>query len=123
MAYDEGLAERVREVLSGRPGVEEKRMFGGLAFMANGHMCCGVLGEDLVVRVGPDRYEEALAQPHARPMDFTGRPLRGMLYVGPEGHESEEALQWWVHQAVACAMAPPMAEARRRAPRGPRGKR
>lgn len=84
MAYDEGLARRVHAVLSGRDGVVEKKMFGGLAFMIEGNMCCGVIDESLMVRVGPDGYEDALARPHARPMDFTGRaplpslPGRGM---------------------------------------------
>ncbi len=75
MSYDEKTAERVREVLVRRGRVVEKKMFGVLAFLIDDSMCCGVLQNDLVVRVGPARYEETLAQPHARPMDFTGKPL------------------------------------------------
>jgi TfoX/Sxy family transcriptional regulator of competence genes len=100
MAYDEGLAERVRQVLSGRKGLTERKMFGGIAFMLDGKMCCGVIEDDLVVRVGPERYEEALAEPHARPMDFTGRSLRGFVFVGPDGCRTGEALAGWVRQAA-----------------------
>ena len=81
MMYSEVLAARVRTSLAGQNGLEEKRMFGGLTFMVNGNMCCGVLNDYLVVRVGPDRFADALSRPHARPMDFTGRPLKGMVYV------------------------------------------
>lgn len=79
MAYDERLAERVRKSLVRRRGISEKKMFGGLCFLANGHMCRGVIGKDLVVRVGPKAYEASLKTPGARPMDFTGRPLRGLV--------------------------------------------
>jgi hypothetical protein len=64
---------------------EREAWFGGLAFMVNGQMCCGIVGEDFVVRTGLDEYQAAFSQPHARPMDFTGRPMRGFVYVGPEG--------------------------------------
>jgi TfoX/Sxy family transcriptional regulator of competence genes len=96
MAYDEGLAERLRDVYVGMPDVAEKKMFGGLAFMVNGHMSCGVVNETLMVRVGPEAYANALARPHARQMDFTGKPLKGFVYVAPEGVESDEALSSWV---------------------------
>ncbi len=96
MAYDESLAERVRAVLAGEPGVSEKRMFGGLTFLLNGNMCCGLTGTDLMVRVGPDAYDEALARPHAREMDFTGRSLKGFVFVAPEGHASDADLRTWV---------------------------
>lgn len=85
MAYDEKLAERVRKVLATREGVAEKKMLGGLAFLLGGRMCCGVLNDDLVVRVGPKRHAAALDRPHARSTDFTGRPLTGFVYVGPRG--------------------------------------
>ncbi|SHE93354.1 Transcriptional regulator of competence genes, TfoX/Sxy family [Microbulbifer donghaiensis] len=81
MTYNEELAEKVRELLGSNDGLTEKRMFGGLAFMLNGNMACGVVGEELMVRVGPDNYQEALAERYTRPMDFTGRPLKGMVYV------------------------------------------
>jgi TfoX/Sxy family transcriptional regulator of competence genes len=100
MAFDEALAERVRALLRGPRKLEEKRMFGGLAFMVNGHMCCGIVGRDLVVRVGPDQYEKALSQPHARPMDFTGRPMRGFVYVAPEGYRSTRDLKAWIQQSL-----------------------
>ncbi len=100
MAYDEGLAARIRAVLQGTdlgPGeLVEKKMFGGLAFMVRGHMTVGINGEELMVRLGPDRYEEALARRHAREMDFTGRALKGFVYVGPAGTEEDADLGGWV---------------------------
>ena len=103
MAFDEGLAQRIREHLDERKGVSERRMFGGLCFMVGGNMCCGVVGEELMVRVGPDGYDEALALPHAREMDFTGKPMRGMLYVGTAGIEEDEDLARWVDRGAAFA--------------------
>lgn len=100
MAYDEKLAARVRRALAKRKGLSEKKMFGGIAFMLRGKMCCGVLKRDLVIRVGADRYEEALARPHARPMDFTGRALTGFIYLGPHGYLTGRALRRWIDQAV-----------------------
>jgi TfoX/Sxy family transcriptional regulator of competence genes len=100
MAYDEGVAQRVREALEDQPDVTEKRMFGGLAFMLRGHMCIGVLRNDLMVRVGPEQYEECLTLPHARQMDFTGQPLTGFLFVDPQGFESDKDLLAWVKRAV-----------------------
>lgn len=96
MAYDEGLAERIRMVLLDRPTVSEKKMFGGLAFMLNEYMFCGVTQDNFMARVGPDNYQEALAKPHAREMDFTGRPMKGYVYVDPAGIESDQALADWV---------------------------
>ena len=81
MSYDESIAERVRTVLAGRTDVIERKMFGGVAFLVRGNMCCGVVGADLVVRVGPEGHRAALEQPDAREMDFTGRPLKGLVYV------------------------------------------
>lgn len=107
MAYDEKLAERVRETLKRRRGIREKKMFGGLAFMVNGHMACGVQGDDLMVRVGPDAYDAALKKTGARPMDFTGRPLKGMVYVGPQGHRRKPSLEAWVEQALSYARSLP----------------
>lgn len=96
MAYDEGVAERLRDLYGDAPGVSEKKMFGGLAFLVGGHMSCGVVGETLMVRVGPDAYEDALSRPHARQMDFTGKPMKGFVYVDPAGFASDEALRSWV---------------------------
>lgn len=103
MAYDEQLAARVRRELGKRKDVSERRMFGGLAFMVGGHMACGVLGRDLIVRVGPDEGDGALAQPHVRPFDFTGRPSRGMVYVEPEGVTTDDDLRRWVAKGLAFA--------------------
>lgn len=105
MAYDESLAQRVRDILgpTAAGGVSERKMFGGLAFMLNGNMCCGVEGDNLVVRTGPEGYEEALARPGARLFDFTGRPMRGFVYVQRGGIASAPALREWVALAVAFA--------------------
>ena len=100
MSYDEKTAERVRRILSRRLDVVEKKMFGGLCFMVNGSMCCGLTSTAFMVRIGPDGYERALAQPHARPMDFTGRPMTGMVYVDPAGYETDAALVRWVQRGV-----------------------
>jgi hypothetical protein len=96
MAYDEGLAARVRSVLSGRREVAERRMFGGVAFLIGGRLIGGVVGRDLLVRVGPDRHAEALGRPGARPMDFTGRPMRGLVFVGPAGTRGAISLEGWL---------------------------
>lgn len=96
MAYDEGVAERLRDAYLSIPDVVEKKMFGGIAFMVNGHMSCGVVNDTLMVRVGPEQYERALLRPHARKMDFTGKPLTGFVYVAPEGFEDDAELQAWV---------------------------
>ena len=96
MSYDEGLAERIRLTVADRRSVTEKKMFGGLAFMLNGYMFCGVTNDDLMARVGPDNYGTALTKAHVREMDFTGRPMKGYVYVSPEGVESDADLQYWV---------------------------
>lgn len=103
MAFDEFLGGRVRTALSSRDDVAEKRVFGGLTFMVGGNMCVGIVGDDLMVRVGPDADAEALAQPHVRPMDFTGRPMKGYVYLSPDGIETDEMLAAWVDRAVAHA--------------------
>jgi TfoX/Sxy family transcriptional regulator of competence genes len=107
MAFDENLAERIRKALGGRRDVSEKKMFGGIAFMVRGNMCCGAVGNDLMVRVGSERYESALGRPHARPMDFTGKPLTGMVYVGPKGCTTDAAVARWVDEAAEFAMSLP----------------
>ena len=106
MAYDVKLAARVRALLSGRDDVAERPMFGGLTFMLGGHMCCGVNRDELVVRIDPVEEEAALGRPHARPMDFTGRRMRGFVTVRPEGLKGP-ALNRWVRQAVVHAEALP----------------
>ena len=103
MAYNESLADRVRRLMAreARAGITERKMFGGICFMLRGRMVCGVLGDDLVVRVGPGEYERALEKPHARAMDFTGPPLRGFVYVGPGGVRTGAALATWARRALA----------------------
>ena len=103
MAYDEGLAARVRDTFRGRQDVVEKKMFGGLTFMVAGRMACGVVHDDLMVRVGPAGHDAALAEPHARPMDFTGRPMKGMVYVGSAGVRRDADLVRWVERAIRVA--------------------
>ncbi len=107
MAYDETLATRVRTALKTTPGAVEKKMFGGLCFLISGNMCCGVVGDELMVRVGSDNYEDALAHAHVREMDFTGRPLKGMVYVGTVGLKSDASLARWVEKGVAFASSLP----------------
>jgi TfoX/Sxy family transcriptional regulator of competence genes len=107
MAYDEGLADRIRELLRSRDDVSERKMFGGLAFMVGGHMACGVLGPDMIVRFSPDDHDGALAQPGVRTWDFTGRPMRGMVYVGPEGVSTDAELERWMAQGLAFAATRP----------------
>ena len=107
MPFDEGLAERIRERIEDQPGVSERRMFGGLAFLVNGNMAVGVVGDELMVRVGPDRYEEALRAPHAGPMDFTKRPLRGFVFVAAAGFEEDEELHRWIERGVRFAASLP----------------
>ena len=85
MAYDEGLAARVTEALGGQDGLVEKKMFGGIGYLVHGNMACGVNRNDLIIRVGPAAYEEALAHPHTDVFDMTGRPMKGWIVVRPEG--------------------------------------
>ena len=96
MAYDEALAERVREVLGARSGVTEKKMFGGIAWMVGGNMACGVIGEDLIVRLDKEDGDAALGEEHTRPFDATGRPMRGFLMVASEGLVDAAELARWV---------------------------
>ena len=107
MAYDEALADRVRDALARRSGLTEKKMFGGIGFMLNGNMCCGVVKEELMVRVGPDGYEEAVMLPDARPMDFTGRSMFGFVFVGRWGVQEAHALQEWVERGASFAESLP----------------
>ncbi|HET7052223.1 MAG TPA: TfoX/Sxy family protein [Solirubrobacteraceae bacterium] len=106
MAYDQRLAGRVRTLLSDSGDVAERPMFGGLTFMVAGHMCCGVSKDELIVRLDPADADAALTRPHARPMDLTGRPMRGFIAVRPEGLQGR-ALKHWVGQALAHAQALP----------------
>ncbi len=101
MAFDITLAERVRRLLSEREGVEEKKMMGGLTFMVDQKMCVGIVNDDLMARVGPDAYDSALKQPGCRKMNFTGREMKGFVFVGPEGTKSDYSLQAWITKALA----------------------
>ncbi len=100
MAYDEGLAERLREVFHGHRGVSEKKMFGGIAFMVNGYMAVGIVGDALMARVGTEQYPQVLRMPHVRVMDFTGKPMKGYVYVAPPGFDSHADLESWVERCV-----------------------
>ncbi len=107
MAYDPQLADRVRRLVVGRKGVTEKAMFGGLAFLRAGKMFCGILGNELLARVGPDAHDSAMAKPHVRIMDFTGRPMQGYVFVGPAALGTDVALAGWVDQCEAHAASLP----------------
>lgn len=114
IAYDEKLAQRVRDQLTGQRGLTEKKMFGGLAFLLSGKMCCGVLNDDLVARVRADDHAAALKRPHTRPMDFTGRPMKGFVYVAPPALRTSRALQSWLDQSIAYVKSLPAKPAARK---------
>jgi TfoX/Sxy family transcriptional regulator of competence genes len=107
MAYDLKLADRVRTELRRVKDVREIQMFGGLCFTVSGNMCCGVIKDDLMIRLDREEVVDALRQPHTRPMDFTGRPLRGFLYVDRAGCRTPTALRGWVRRALAFASSLP----------------
>jgi TfoX/Sxy family transcriptional regulator of competence genes len=98
MAYNERLAQRIREALGSRRDVTERRMFGGLAFLLRGRMCCGIVGDDLMVRVAADEFEAVMRARHVKPMDFTGKPLKGFVYVSPPGFRTRAALRLWLEK-------------------------
>lgn len=99
MAYDEDLANRIRAVLADGAPFTERKMFGGIAFMLHGHMVCGITRESLMLRLGPEQADAALDEPHVRPMDMTGRPMRGMALVDPPGFATDAALEAWLARA------------------------
>ena len=103
MAFDEALAARIRGVLGGTEGLAEKKMFGGIAFLLNGNMCCGVNGDDVILRLDPESSEEALREPHVRVFDMTGRPMKDWLLIGSAGVASDDALSSWVARGVEFA--------------------
>jgi hypothetical protein len=107
VAYDEALADRIRELVAGERNLSEKKMFGGLAFLINGNMSVGVLGEELIVRVDPTQADAALKEPGARPFDMTGRPMKGWVMVGGAGIKDEPALAKWTGRGVAYASSLP----------------
>ena len=108
MAYDKAVADRIWKMLVRRKGLTERKMFGGIAFMINGNMCCGVIGDRVVLRLGSTAADEALEEPHVEPMDFTGKPMRSMVYLEPAGYADEAVLRQWVRRAAKFAsMLPP----------------
>jgi len=107
MAFDEALADRIRDLLGPRSDVTERRMFGGIAFMVAGNMAVGIVGDDLMVRLDPADAERALAEPHTRPMDFTGRPAKNMVFVDAEGTAGDSDLASWVDAGADFASSLP----------------
>jgi hypothetical protein len=101
MAYDEALAQRIRAALRSKPGVSEKKMFGGIAFLLRGHMFVGISDDSLMARVGPTEYDRALAMKHVREMDFTGKPMRGYVFVSSKGLNDEHALKFWLGRCAS----------------------
>lgn len=100
MAFEESLALRIRDALARKQGVEEKRMFGCVVFLLNGYVLLGVWKDSLIVRIGPEAYEDVLLEPHVAEFDITGRPMKGWVQVEPEGVEDDEQLKNWIQQAV-----------------------
>src|SRR5947207_2811256 len=113
MAYNEILASRIRTILSSVAGFSEKKMFGGLCFLIHGNMCCGVLKDELVLRLDRERARQLLSRSHTRPMDFTGRPMKGFVFVEPGGLAGDRKLPDWVRLGPASGQ---------RLPRKPSGK-
>jgi len=107
VAYDEALADRARELLSARAEISERKMFGGIAFMVAGNMACGVMGEDLIVRLGDEEAAKALAEEGVRPFDFTGRPMKTTVYVSPERTADDAGLSEWVEAGADYAASLP----------------
>jgi len=100
MAYDEYLANRTREFLSSKRNVKEKKMMGGLTFMVNDKMCVGILNDELMARIDPAVYESVLERKGCREMDFTGRPMKGFVFIGPEGTKLKKDLEYWINLAL-----------------------
>lgn len=100
MAYDERLADRIREFLVGQPVVEEKQMMGGVAFMVNNKMCVGVIKDEMMARIDPEIYDIALEKKGCRPMDFTHKPMKGWVFISPEGLEKVKDMEYWIGLAL-----------------------
>jgi TfoX N-terminal domain len=114
LSYDPKAAERVRQLLAGRDDVVEKRMVGGMSFLINGNMCCGITGTALMVRVGAEGRDQALREPHVRPMQFAGRDLAGFICVEPAGFAADNALTGWVQWGLDFVSGLPTKPARTR---------
>jgi TfoX/Sxy family transcriptional regulator of competence genes len=115
MAYNSLLAGRIRSLLARRQGRDERKMFGGVAFMLNGNMCCGVHQDDLMVRVPPLEYTDAVKRPHARVFVLTGKPMKGFVLVSAPGYRTEAPLKGWVEMGSACARSLPAKPAKKKA--------
>jgi hypothetical protein len=120
MAYDEQLADRIRRAFGARKDFTERRMFGGLAFLYRGRMCCGIVGNDLMVRIPDDEFDTVIRRRHVRPMDFTGRPLRGFVYVSPPAFRTAAALRTWLARGERVAREKAATPKRRRTTSGGR---
>ncbi len=107
MAYNEELAKRIRDEIGDHPALVEKKMFGGIAFMVHGNMSVGVAGDELMVRVGKENDEAALAEPHVRPFDLSGRPMAGWVLVGADGTTADKDLASWIDTGVQYAESLP----------------
>lgn len=107
MVYDESLAKRVRQALKDEKNISEKKMFGGLAYLLDGKMSVGILSENLVVRIDPKEQDNLLKYPDVRPMDFTGRPMKGFIYVGPKATATGPALKSWLKRGLEYARSLP----------------
>lgn len=105
MAYDDNLARRIRKALAGQPGLIEKKMFGGVSFMLRGNMAGGVLKDEMMVRIDPDQHDAAVAIPYVRTFDYTGRPMKGWILVGPKACASDKELKEWVQKGVQYALS------------------
>jgi TfoX/Sxy family transcriptional regulator of competence genes len=113
MAYDEGLEERIDEILKDRSHVAPKKMFGGVAYLLHGNMAVGIVGNDLMVRVGKEAYAKALKQPNVREMDFTKKPIAGFVFVDAEGVDDDAALRKWVDAGMGYAATLPKKSAKK----------
>ncbi len=100
MAIDERLANRLRELFEGNLDIRERKMFGGLCFMCRGHMFVGIVGNELMARIGPENYTELLQQAHVRPMDFTGKPMKGYVFIAAEGITTHHSLEKWTERCL-----------------------
>lgn len=107
MAYNEDLAERVKNILGEKPGFNMKKMFGGVCYLLNGNMACGVLNNDLIVRVGPQNYDKFLKLPGIKKFDITGRPMKGWVMVSFADEKSRKDIKKWVERGVAFAAGLP----------------
>jgi TfoX/Sxy family transcriptional regulator of competence genes len=114
MVYDETLADRIRQAVGPRTDVVERKMFGGVAFLLDGKMFVGIVKDDLMVRVGPEQYEATLDESHVRPMDFTGRPMNGYVFVGPGGSRNVKAIKKWVDRGLEFVATVPQTKKKRR---------